>query len=124
MTTKIFTDEVQFEKDLEELKQAWETLNGVYYPAITRLLYLQHNNPYHISQMIYGINVAIDCILSAYKSDSKVYLCKHCKQLYIKEIPCLNRESNLYCESMDKIYDKDMTFNDFIADQKKDNENE
>lgn len=122
MIKKIATDEVQFEKDLEELKQYWETLNLVYYPALTRLHYLKHNNPYFISQMMYGINVAIDSILSAYKTDSEIYLCKHCKQLYVEDFLCLNGDGKTPCEPMNEIYNKDMTFEDVYS--KKDSENE
>lgn len=103
------TDEVKYERDLKELKFYWEILNQVYYSTISRLHLLRHENPYFMSQMMYGINMATDSILTAYNKDSKVLICKHCKQLYIKDFPCLNN-NKMPCDPIE--YHKDMTFED------------
>ena len=102
------TDEVKYEKDLKELKFYWELLNQVYYSTISRLHLLRQDNPYIMSQMMYGLNMATDSILTAYNKDG-VFICKHCKQLYIRDFPCLNN-NKLPCDPIE--YTKDMTFED------------
>jgi hypothetical protein len=114
MTKKISTDEVQYDKDLDEIKFYWEILNKAYYSTISRLHFLKHNNPYLMSQIMYGINMATDSLLSAYTTDSKVFLCKYCKQLYVPNFPCLEKYEKdglkSPCEPMECEYNKDMTF--------------
>lgn len=119
------TDEVKFEKDLKEIKFYWEVLNQVYYSTMSRLHLLKEKNPYLMHQIMYGINVATDCIFTAYQKDSKVFLCKHCKQLYIQDFPCLNNQK-LPCEPMDIQYHTDMTFEEMYdyKSQKRNNKNE
>jgi len=126
MPNKISTDEVQYEKDLKEIKFYWEVLNKTYYSTISRLHFLKHENPYLMTQIMYGLTVAIDSILSAYKTDKEFYLCKHCKQLYIKDFPCLERSDlkKIPCEPMDELYHKGISFEDTFDYKKRDKKNE
>jgi hypothetical protein len=124
--TKIKTDEVQFDDDLKELEFGWNLLMETYLSIHSRLNYHREKTPYDLNSLMMTLNSATNYLLGelAYKSkDSEIYICKHCKKLYIDQFPCYERRKNnpsllLKCERSIQPIDKDTEFHDYLSYEK------
>ena len=124
--TKIKTDEVQFDDDLKELEFYWDLLMETYLSIHSRLNYQREKTPYDLNILMMSINSATNYLLGeiAYKSkDDEIYICKHCKKLYIYQFPCYERRKKnptllLKCEKSSQPIDKDTEFDDYLSYEK------
>jgi len=122
MNEKKKTDEVQFEYDIKELEFYWDLLMETYLSIHSRLNYQREKTPYDLNSLMMTINSATNYLLGeiSYKDkEDEIYVCKHCRKLYIDQFPCYERRKNnpsllLKCEKSDQPIDKDTDFSDYL----------